>query len=99
MGNEQDVKIVSFNLATSERGYTTAEGRQVPEKTTWHNLVIKNGLAPVAYKYLKKGSRVYVDGKIDNRSYEKDGATTHVIEIIVEKMEILSATKREDIQN
>ena len=61
--------IVTFSVATSEKWKDET-------KTTWHNIVIfSEGLCRIAESYLKKGSKVLVQGKIDNDKYEKDGQT------------------------
>ena len=83
-------KVVNFTVATTERGYTTKDGRQIPDKTEWHDCVIKrDGLTKVG-DYLKKGIKVYVEGKIESREYEKDGAKHKIKEIVVSEIEILT---------
>jgi single-strand DNA-binding protein len=79
-------------LATTERGYTAKNGTQVPERTDWHNIVMWGGLAEIAHKYLHKGSKVYVEGKIRTRSYTKEGTTEtrYVTEVMVDNMEMLT---------
>ena len=69
------VAVAMFPLATTERGYTLANGTQVPERTDWHNLVLWRGLAETAEKYVHKGDKLYVEGKIRTRSYDARGAT------------------------
>ena len=68
-----DRMVANFNLATTERGFTTKEGREIPEKTEWHKVTVWGGLAKVVEGYVKKGSEVYVEGKTRTSSYEKDG--------------------------
>lgn len=83
--------IVSFSLATTERGYTTSDGKTIEDKTDWHNCIIKKkGLTDVAKKYLKKGMKVYVCGKITYREYEKDGSKHRITEIVVDELELLT---------
>ncbi|MGY8992508.1 MAG: single-stranded DNA-binding protein, partial [Rhodospirillales bacterium] len=66
-------KIVNFSLATSERWRDKNSGEQ-REKTEWHRVVLfDERLAEVAEKYMKKGSKVYLEGQIQTRDYEKDG--------------------------
>ena len=62
--------VATFPLATSDRGYTTSSGVQVPERTEWHNLVMWGRNAEVAEKYVRKGSRLYVEGRLRTRNYE-----------------------------
>ena len=90
-------KVAQFTLATTERGFKTKDGRDIPEQTDWHNIVVKRtGLAGVCEQYVKKGSPLLVEGKIQTRSYEDNaGQTRYVTEIIVEEMELLGGQKRE----
>ena len=98
VGKDPDVKkldsgisVASFSLATSERAYKLANGTQVPERTEWHNLILWRGLAEIAEKYVRKGDKLYVEGKIKTRSYDdKNGAKRYITEIFVDQMEMLS---------
>ena len=82
--------IASFSVATTERGYTTQSGVKLPDKTEWHNVVCFGKLADVVAKYLKKGSKVYIEGKMRSRTYtDKSGIERKVTEINVENMEML----------
>lgn len=86
------VAVATFPLATSDRAYILANGTQVPERTEWHNLVLWRGLAETAEKYVHKGDKLYVEGKIRTRSYDdQTGAKRYVTEIFVDNMEMLSA--------
>lgn len=88
--NNGQSKVASFSVATTERGYTTASGVQVPEKTEWHNAVCFGKLADVVGQYLKKGSKVFIEGKMKTRSYDdKQGVKRSIMEIHVETMEML----------
>lgn len=84
-------KVASFTLATSERGFTTKDGREVKEQTFWHNIVIKKtGLAKVCEQYVKKGTPLLVTGKITTRSYEdNNGQSCYITEILVDELELL----------
>lgn len=74
--------VASFSLATTETFKDKAGTKQ--QKTTWHNIVIWGKLAEICNQYLKKGSKIYVEGKIENRSYEdRDGNKKYVSEIVV----------------
>lgn len=88
-------KVAQFTLATTERGFTTRDGRQIPEETQWHNIVVKRtGLASVCEQYVKKGTPLLIVGKIQTRTYEDNaGQTRYVTEIVVEEMELLSGKK------
>ena len=85
------VAVATFPLATSDRAYTLSNGTQVPERTEWHNLVLWRGLAETAEKYVHKGDKLYVEGKIRTRSYDdQTGAKRYVTEIFVDNMEMLT---------
>lgn len=85
-------KIATFTLATTERGYKTKDGKQIPDTTDWHSVVVRGGLANVVEKYVKSGTKVYVEGKIKYRSYEaKDGTKKYVTEIAVDNLELLGS--------
>lgn len=89
---DSGIAVASFPLATSDRAYTLANGTQVPERTEWHNLVLWRGLAETAEKYLHKGDKLYIEGKIRTRSYDdQTGAKRYVTEIFVDNMEMLSS--------
>jgi len=82
--------VANFSLATTERGYTAANGTQVPDRTDWHNIVLWRGLAEIAEKYVKKGSKIYIEGKIKTRSYDDaSGNKRYVTEIWGDNMELL----------
>lgn len=81
-------KIASITLATTKKGFTTKSGTTVPDKTEWHNIVMFNGLADVAEKYLHKGSKVYIEGEIRYREYEKDGQKKYITEIFCDNLEM-----------
>jgi len=83
-----DTKKVSFSIATTDRGYTKHDGTQVPDRTEWHNIVAWRGLAEVCEKYVHKGDMLYIEGKITNRSWEKDGQTHYITEIVAEVVEL-----------
>lgn len=85
------IAVATFSLATSDRAYTLANGTQVPERTEWHNLVLWRGLAETAEKYVHKGDKLYIEGKIRTRSYDDQaGVKRYVTEIFVDNMEMLT---------
>ena len=86
---EKDVPVANFTLATTERGYTLQNGTQVPERTEWHNIVARRSLGSLAEKYIKKGIQLYVEGKIQTRSWEKDGIKRYITEVIAENIMLL----------
>ncbi|MFV0470312.1 MAG: single-stranded DNA-binding protein [Dysgonomonas sp.] len=82
--------VVNFTLATTERGYTAANGTQIPDRTEWHNIVCWRGLAKVAEQFVKKGTQVYIEGKIRSRSYDdQNGVKRYVTEIYADNIELL----------
>lgn len=88
---DSGIAVATFPLATTDRAYTLANGTQVPERTEWHNLVLWRGLAETAEKYVHKGDKLYVEGKIRTRSYDdQTGAKRYVTEIFVDSMEMLT---------
>jgi single stranded DNA-binding protein (ssb) len=91
---EKNVAVANFSLATTERGYTMQNGTQVPERTEWHNIVAWRGLAELAEKYIRKGSQLYIEGKLQTRSWEKDGVKRYTTEIYAETIQLLG--KRSD---
>ena len=87
---EDGLAVARFPLATSERGYQTRDGRQVPERTEWHNIVVWRKLAEVVEKYVRKGTQLYLEGKIRTNSYEdKDGIKRYRTEIVVDVLQLL----------
>lgn len=83
--------IAQVRLATTERGYTLQNGTQVPDRTEWHRVVMRNALAEVVEKYVHKGDKLYVEGKIFTRSYDDQaGVKRYVTEIYVDNMEMLT---------
>lgn len=88
--------VASLPLATTERAYTTASGVQVPEKTEWHNLVLWGRNAELAERYIRKGSRLYVEGKLRTRVWEdKNAIKRNVTEIYVDTLEYLGQSGRQ----
>ncbi|MBN8651058.1 MAG: single-stranded DNA-binding protein [Cytophagales bacterium] len=82
--------ITNFPLATSEtyKDKTTNERKEITE---WHNIVMRRGLADIAAKYLHKGDQVYIEGKIRTRSWEKEGVTRYITEIVADEMTMLGS--------
>lgn len=83
--------VATFSLATTDRAYTLANGTQVPERTEWHNIVASNRWAEIVDKYLHKGDKLYVEGKLRTRTYtDQAGATRYVTEVYVDYFEMLT---------
>ena len=87
---DNNVAVANFTLATTERSRTGRDGQTIPERTEWHNLVVWRGLAQVVEKYVKKGTQIYVEGRIRTRSYDdKDNIKRYVTEIFVDNLQLL----------
>lgn len=83
--------VAQLSLATTEKGYTLQNGTQIPDRTEWHNLIFRNRLGEIVEKYVHKGDKLYVEGKIRTRSYDDQaGIKRYVTEIFVDNMEMLS---------
>lgn len=88
---EQGVCVAQVSLATTERGYTLQNGTQVPDRTEWHTCIFWRKQAEVVEKYVHKGDKLYVEGKIQSRDWtDKHGISRRTVEIMVENMELLS---------
>lgn len=94
VGKEPEVRtlesgnmVATFSVATSEK-YKNKAGEMV-ETTEWHNIVAWKGLADVVSKYVKKGSNLFIEGKITTRSYEKDGVKKYTTEIMALSIQLL----------
>ncbi len=81
------VAVATFSIATSE-SWKDQEGNQ-QEKTEWHNIVAWRKLAEIVGEYLKKGKKVYIEGKLQTRSYDKDGVKRYITEIVADQLIML----------
>lgn len=87
---ENGTVVASFPIATSET-YTDKSTNERREITDWHNVVVWRGLAEVVEKYVRKGSKLYVEGKLKSRSYQdKEGVTRYITEIVADEITMLS---------
>ncbi|RJP96106.1 MAG: single-stranded DNA-binding protein [Desulfobacteraceae bacterium] len=82
--------VASFSIATSEE-WTDKATNEKKEKTEWHRIVAFGKLGEICGKYLTKGKQVYVEGKLQTRSWEQDGVTKYTTEIVVSDMHMLGA--------
>ena len=80
--------VTNISIATNEQ-WTDKQSGQKQERTEWHNVVFFGRLGEIAGEYLKKGSQVYVEGKLKTESYEKDGVTRYSTKIIASEMQML----------
>ena len=89
--------VASFSLATTDRAYTTAAGAQIPERTEWHRIVMWDKAAEFAEKYIRKGTKLYVEGKLRTRSWEDRNTSKHTVtEIYVENFDIVARNTNTD---
>lgn len=82
--------VTNLALATSESWKDKNTG-QPQEKTEWHRVVFFNRLAEIVNEYVKKGSKLYVEGSLRTRSWEQDGVTRYATEIVVNEMQMLDS--------
>ena len=88
---DQGVAVARVRLATTERGYTLANGTQVPDRTDWHTVLLWRKLAEVVEKYVHKGDKLYVEGRIRYTTWDdKQGVRHQATEIWADNMEMLS---------
>ncbi len=86
--SQQGTAMVNFSIATSEQWNDKKTGEK-KEKTEWHRIVAFGKPAEILEKYLSKGSKVYIEGRIQTRNYEKDGQTHYTTEIVVREFQFL----------
>ena len=96
---DRGVAIANFNLATTERGYVMQNGTQVPDVTEWHSVVLWRNLAEWAQQNVRKSMKLYVEGKLKTRSWEKDGQIRLKTEVIAENVQILYRPEQYRNQN
>lgn len=86
---DKDVAVANFSLATSE-SYTAKNGEKVTT-TEWHNIVVWRGLAKVVEQYVKKGDKLFIEGRIRTRAWDdKDGNKRYTTEIYADNLEMLT---------
>ena len=89
---DNGVKVARIRVATTERIYIK-EKNEYKDNTEWHNITLWRGLAEVVDKYIRKGSQVYIEGKLRTREYDKNGVKCYATEIAAEELKMLG--KRE----
>ena len=101
LGRDPEIKytpsgdpVCNFSIATSESW--TDKGGTRQERTEWHNIVVWRKLAEICQRYLTKGSKVYIEGRIQSREYDaKDGSKRRVTEIVANQMVMLGSRQKE----
>lgn len=85
---QTDQPVANFSIATSE-SWKDKDGKK-QERTEWHNIVVWGQLATICAQYIRKGSLVYVEGRLQTRSYEaKDGAKRYTTEVVATTVQFL----------
>lgn len=94
---DADQCVASFPLATREKGYVLPNGTQVPDQTDWHNIVLFKNLAKYAERYIHKGDKIYIEGRIRYRNVDdKKGMRRQITEVYAENLEWLAASRRHE---
>ena len=89
------IPVTSFNLATTDSWKDRAGNLQ--EHTDWHTVVAWRGLAEICHKLVKKGARIYVEGKLQTRNFEdKNGVKKYIVEILIDNMLLLDGKRNKD---
>ena len=84
------ISIVNFSVATSE-SWTDKNSGEKQERTEWHRVVAFGKPAESINKYMKKGSQIYIEGRLQTRSWERDGQTHYTTEIVAQNFQFLGS--------
>lgn len=91
---ETGVCVAQISLATTEKGYTLQNGTQVPDRTEWHSVIFWRRQAEIVEKYVHKGDKLFVEGKIQSRDWtDKQGASHRKVAIMADNLELLSSPR------
>lgn len=97
VGNDPEFRVMpngngvaNVSIATSETWKDKTTGEQ-KEKTEWHRVVFFNRLAEIVEQYVKKGSKLYIEGRLQTRSWEQDGVKRYTTEIVSNEMQMLDS--------
>ena len=85
---ETGVKVARVRLATTERIFNR-QTNESTEHTEWHTVTLWRGLAEVVDKYVRKGSQIYIEGRLRSREWERDGVKHYATEIVADDMKLL----------
>ena len=97
-GNGQ--KFATFSLATTDKSYTKRDGTVMPERTEWHSIVANGNIVQVIERYVKSGTKLYIEGKLRTRKYTaRDNTERQVTEVYVDSMELLGGKPQEQNTN
>ncbi len=96
---DQGKAVARIRLATTEKGYTLQNGTQVPDHTDWHNVILWNRLAEIVERYVHKGDKLYIEGRIRYTTYDnKQGQKQYATEIWADNMEMLTPRSASNTQ-
>ena len=84
-----EYKVCKFSLATSSK-------YKKQETTTWHNIVAWGKTGEIIAEYHKKGDQIWIEGRVDNRTYEKDGVKKYISEVIVDKFSFVGSKQSDN---
>ena len=88
---DHGVAVARLRLATTEKGYTLQNGTQVPDRTDWHNVILWRKLAETVERYVHKGDKLYIEGRLRYSTYDnKQGQRQYVTEVWADSMEMLT---------
>lgn len=103
VGNDPEIresnggKFATFRLATTDRAYTTKAGVQVPERTEWHSIIASGNIVTTIERYVRKGTKLYIEGKLRTRKYTaRDNTERTVTEIYLDQMELLGGKPQQE---
>ena len=85
---ESGVKVARLRLATTERIFNR-QTNESTDHTEWHTVTLWRGLADVADKFVRKGSQIYIEGRLRSREWDKDGVKHTAVEIVADEMKLL----------
>lgn len=86
------LKFATFSLATTDKSYTKRDGTVMPERTEWHSIVANGNIVQVIERYVKAGTKLYIEGKLRTRKYtSRDNTERQVTEVYVDSMELLGS--------
>lgn len=86
------LKFATFSLATTDKSYTKRDGTVMPERTEWHIIVANGNIVQVIERYVKAGTKLYIEGKLRTRKYTaRDNTERQVTEVYVDSMELLGS--------
>ena len=106
VGNDPEVrenaggKFATFRLATTDKAFTKRDGTQIPERTEWHNIVANGGIVGVIEKYVTKGTKLYVEGKLRTRKYtDRNNVERLTTEVYLDNLELLGGKPEQNANN